>query len=110
MSFPILLSLTQADGSLPNLRQYQQNMSQHYYCKILKMSPSMHNPSKYKPPPQTRNARNPLLNPPPKISPPGGLYLEIALKYKVEQSKNGKLLSNYKASPVEFQTQIFLHR
>ena len=44
MSFPILLSLTQADGSLPNLCQYQQNMSQHYYRKIPKMSPSMYNP------------------------------------------------------------------
>ena len=26
----------------------------------------------------------------PNISPPGGLYLEIALKYKVKQRKNGK--------------------
>ena len=28
----------------------------------------------------------------PKISPQGGIYLEIALKYKVKQSKNGKFL------------------
>ena len=44
------------------------------------------------------------------ISPPGGLYLEIALKYKVKQSKNGKFPSNYKASPLKFETQIPLHR
>ena len=57
------------------------------------------------------------VSPPPNISPPKFvtqeilcLYLEIALKYKVEQSKNGKFPSNYKASPIEFQTQIFLHR
>ena len=38
--------------------------------------------------------------------PPGGLYLEIALKYKVKQSKNGKFTSNYRASPIDFETQI----
>ena len=38
--------------------------------------------------PQTRNARNPVLNRPSKYKPPGGLYLELALKYKVKQSKN----------------------
>ena len=58
--------------------------------------------------PQTRNAKNPLLNRPSKYKPPRGrsrllkapargLYLEIALKYKVKQSKNGKFPSNYKA-------------
>ena len=47
---------------------------------------------------------------PPNISLPGGLYLEIALKYKVKQSKNGKFRSNYKASPIDFETQIFLRR
>ena len=31
----------------------------------------------------------------------GVLYLEIALKYKVKQSKNGK---------IDFETQISLHR
>ena len=31
MSFSILLSLTEADGSLPNECQYQQNVPQHYY-------------------------------------------------------------------------------
>ena len=46
----------------------------------------------------------------PNISPLGGLYLEIALKYKVKQSKNGKFTSNYKASPIDFETQISLRR
>ena len=40
----------------------------------------------------------------------GGWYLEIALKYKVEQSKNGKFPSNYKGSPIDFETQISLLR
>ena len=31
MSFSILLSLTEADGLLPNECQYQQNVPQHYY-------------------------------------------------------------------------------
>ena len=39
-----------------------------------------------------------------------GLYLEIAIKYKVKQSKNGKFPSNYKASPIDFETQISLRR
>ena len=38
--------------------------------------------------PQTRNAKSPPLNHPSKYKPPGGLYFEIALKYKVK--KNGK--------------------
>ena len=36
----------------------------------------------------------------------GELYLEIALKYKVKQSKNGKFPSMRKASPIDFETQI----
>ena len=60
--------------------------------------------------PQTGNAKNPPLNRPSKYKPPGGLYLEIALKYKVKQSKNGKFTSNYKASPIDFETQISLRR
>ena len=40
----------------------------------------------------------------------GGLFLEIALKYKVKQSKNGKFPSMCKASPIDFETQISLHR
>ena len=47
---------------------------------------------------------------PPNISPPGGLYLKIALKYKVKQSKNGKFPSNYKASLIDFETQLSLRR
>ena len=38
---------------------------------------------------------------PPNISPPGGLYLEIALIYKEKQSKNGKFPS--KASPIDLE-------
>ena len=57
------------------------------YRKIPKISPS-----KYEPPKLT-------LNRPSKYKTPRGLYLEIALKYKVKQSKNGKFSSNYKASP-----------
>ena len=59
--------------------------------------------------PQTRNAKDPPLNCPSKYKPLGGLYLEIALKYKVNQSKNSKFRSNYKASPIDFETQISLH-
>ena len=32
--------------------------------------------------------------------------LEIALKYKVKQSKNSKFPPNYKANPIDFETQI----
>ena len=32
--------------------------------------------------------------------------MEIALKYEVKQSKNGKFTSNYKASPIDFEMQI----
>ena len=46
--------------------------------------------------------QNPLLNRPSKFKAPGGLYLEIALKYKVKQSKNGKFPSNYKALKYKF--------
>ena len=72
------------------------------YRKIPKISPSMFKP------PQTRNAKNPPLNRPSKYKPPGGLYMESALKYKVKQSKNGKFPSKYKASPINFETQISL--
>ena len=60
--------------------------------------------------PQTRNGKNPPLNRPSKYKPPGGLHLEIGPKYKVKQSKNGKLPSNYNANPIDFETQISLHR
>ena len=63
-------------------------------------------PSKY--PPKLVKQKNPPLNHPSKYKSLGGLYLEIALKYKVKQSKNSP--SNYKASPIDFETQISLHR
>ena len=56
------------------------------------------------------NAKNPPLNRPSKYKPPEGLYLEIAPKYKVKQSKTHKFPSNYKASPIDFETKISLHR
>ena len=34
--------------------------------------------------------------------------MEIALKYKVKQSKNGRFPSNYKASRINFEMQISL--
>ena len=79
------------------------------YRKIPKISPSMYKPLHIKAP-QTRNAKNPPLNHPSKYKPPRGLYLEIALKYKVKQSKKGKFTSNYKASPIDFETQISRRR
>ena len=60
--------------------------------------------------PQTRNAKNPPLNHPSGYNPPGGLYLEIALKYKVKQSKNSQFPFIYEASPNDFETQISLRR
>ena len=65
-------------------------------------------PSKY--PPKLVKQKNPLLNRPSKYKSLGGLYLEIALKYKVKQSKNSQFPSNYKASPIDFETQISLRR
>ena len=60
--------------------------------------------------PQTGNAKNPWLHRPSKYKPPGACTWKIALKYKVKQSKNGKFTSNYKASPIDFETQISLRR
>ena len=57
-----------------------------WYRKIPKISPSMYKPLQIQAP-QTGNAKNPPLNRPSKYKPPGGLYLEISLKYKVKQSK-----------------------
>ena len=77
------------------------------YRKIPKINPSMYKPL------QTRNAKNSPLNHPTKYNPPppgAGLYLEIALKDKVQHSKNGKFPFNYKASPINFKTQISLQR
>ena len=56
------------------------------------------------------NAKNPLLNRPSKYKPPGDLYLENYSKYKVKQCKNGKFTSNYKASPIDLEMQISLHK
>ena len=53
--------------------------------------------------PQACNAKTPPLNRSSKYKAPRGLYLEIALKCKVKQSKNGKFPSNYKASPIDFE-------
>ena len=40
-----------------------------------------------------------------------GLVLgKLPSKYKVKQSKNGKFTSKYKASPIDFETQISLRR
>ena len=61
-------------------------------------------------PPKLVTQKNPPLNRPSKYKPPGGLYLEIALKYKVKQSKNGKFPSKYKVSPIDFEKQISLRR
>ena len=74
--------------------------------KVPKISSSMSKPLQIQAP-QTRNAKNPPLNRPSKYKPPGGLSLEIALKYKVKQSKNGKFPSNYKASTIDFETHHF---
>ena len=61
--------------------------------------------------PQRGNAKKPPLNRPSKYKPPPGpCTWKIALKYKVKQSKTGKFTSNYKASPVDFETQISFRR
>ena len=45
-----------------------------------------------------------------RLGPPGTCTWKIALKYKVKQSKNDKFTPNYKASPIDFETQISLRR
>ena len=77
--------------------------------KFRKYAPPCISPSKYKPN-KLITQKNPPLNRPSKYKPPRGLYLEIALKYKIKQSKNGKFPSNYKASSTDFVTQISLRR
>ena len=44
------------------------------------------------------------------MSPPGSLHSEIRLKYKINQGKNCKFPSIYKANPIDFETQISLRR
>ena len=59
---------------------------QKIYRKIPKISPSMYKPLQIYAS-QTRNTKNPPLNRPSKYKPPGGLYLETALKYQVKQPR-----------------------
>ena len=40
----------------------------------------------------------------------GKLAWKIALKYKVKESKNCRFTSNYKVSPIDFETQISFRR
>ena len=90
--------------------QFRQTNSHLIYRKIPKISPSMYKPLQIKAP-HTGNAKNPSLNRPSKYKPPpGACTFEIALKYKVKQSKNGKFTSNYKASSINFDTPISLRR
>ena len=67
------------------------------YRKISKISPSM-----YKPPMQTRNARNPPLNRPSKYKPPGGLVLGNCPQIQSKTKKNGKFPTKSKASLIDF--------
>ena len=60
------------------------------YRKIPKISPSKYKHLKI----VTQKTLRQIA--PPNISPPGGLYMEFALEYKVKQSKNGKFPSHYK--------------
>ena len=57
------------------------------YCKIPKISLSMYKPLQA---PQTRNAKNPLLNRPSKYKPPGGLVLGNYPHMQSKTKKNGK--------------------
>ena len=72
--------------SFYGLRLWPKTLSFERYRKIPKISPSMYKPL------------------------PGASTWKIALKYKVKQSKNSKFNSNYKASPIDFETQISLYR
>ena len=56
--------------------------------------------------PQTCYTKNLLWNRPSEYKPPGGLYYEIALKYKVKRSKNGKFTSNYKLAQSIFKRKF----
>ena len=79
------------------------NVSIVKYRKILKISPS-----KFKPPKLV--TQKPSVKSPLQILAPGACTWKIALKYILKPSKNGKFTSNYKASPVDFETQISLRR
>ena len=60
--------------------------------------------------PQTGNAKNPPLNRTSKYKSPGGLYLENCPQMQSKTKKNRRFTSNYKASPIDFETQISLRR
>ena len=62
------------------------------------------------PPTKAGKAKNRPLNRRSKYMPRGACTWKITIKYKVKQSKNGKFTSNYKASPVDFETQISFRR
>ena len=47
---------------------------------------------------------------PSKYKPLGTCNWKIALKYIVKQSKNGRFIPSYEASPIDFETQISLRR
>ena len=79
------------------------------YRKIPKISPSLYKPLQILAP-LTGNAKNPPLNRPSKYKPLGACNWKIVLKYKEKQSKKGKFTSDCKASPIDFETQISLHR
>ena len=76
--------------------------------KFRKEAPPCISPSKYTPPTLVTQKMLRLIAPPNISLYLVGLYLEIAPKYKVKQSKNGKFPSNHKASPIDFETQISL--
>ena len=79
------------------------------YRKIPKISPSMYKPLQIKAP-QTHNAKNPPLNHPSKYKLPRGLVLGNCPQIQSKQSKNHKFPCNYRASLIDFETQISLHR
>ena len=54
--------------------------------------------------------KNPLLNRPSKYKPPGGLYLENCPQIQSKTKQKRQIYSNYKASPIDFETQISLRR
>ena len=72
------------------LNSFQILLRRTAYRKIPKISPSIYKPLKIV------TQKNPPLNRPFEYKPPGGLYMEFALEYKVKQSKNGKFPSHYK--------------
>ena len=63
----------------------------------------------YKPPkPLTRKILR--LIAPPKIGPQGGLYLENCPQIQSKTKQNSKFTSEYKVSPINYETQISLCR